>query len=146
MIIWKSQDLAIIWFMNNTCDKMFKNGPSQYCGKQHLKYLKWYGLLITSDLLKAIFHKFYLVGSWMLYFIYKGNAVSVRSDTGVNMTMTWKVVNAKNHMSWNLQKKTKHTSGIWKKASQKIYAPARFSRYMKINWETHSNYWFLYVI
>ena len=107
--------------------------------------MKWYDI-ITSDLLKAIFHKFYSVGSWMLYFIYKGNAVSVRSDTGVNMTMTWKVVNAKNHMSWNLQKKTKHTSGIWKKTSQKIYAPARFSRYMNINWETHSNYWFLYVI
>ena len=107
--------------------------------------MKWYDI-ITSDLLKAIFHKFYSVGSWMLYFIYKGNAVSVRPDTGVNMTMTWKVVNAKNHMSWNLQKKTKHTSGIWKKASQKIYAPARFSQYMHINWETHSNYWFLYVI
>ena len=107
--------------------------------------MKWYDI-ITSDLLKAIFHKFYSVGSWMLYFIYKGNAVSVRSDTGVNMTMTWKVVNAKNNMSWNLQKKTKHTSGIWKKASQKIYAPARFSQYMHINWETHSNYWFLYVI
>ena len=100
--------------------------------------MKWYDI-ITSDLLKAIFHKFYSVGSWMLYFIYKGNAVSVRSDNGVNMTMTWKVVNAKDHGSWNLQKKAKHTSGIWKKASQKIYAPARFARYMNINGETHSN-------
>ena len=138
-MIWKSQDLAVIWFMNNTCDKVFKNGPSQYRGKQTLKCLNWYGLLITSDLLKAIFHKFYLVDSWMLYFICKGNAVSVRSDTAVSMTMTWKVVNAKNHKSWNLQKKVIHISSIWKKASQKIYAPARFARYININWETHSN-------
>ena len=26
-------------------DKVFKNGPSKICGRQPLKYLKWYGLL-----------------------------------------------------------------------------------------------------
>ena len=26
-------------------DKVFKNGPSQICGRQPLKYMKWYGLL-----------------------------------------------------------------------------------------------------
>ena len=40
------------------CDKIFKNGPSKICGRQPLKNLKWYGL--------PIFHKFYLVHSWIL--------------------------------------------------------------------------------
>ena len=33
--------------------KVFKNGPSKICGRQPLKNLK-----ITSDFLKAVFHKF----------------------------------------------------------------------------------------
>ena len=36
--------------------------------KQALKNLKWYGLLrqtITTNFLKAVFHRFYLVHSWI---------------------------------------------------------------------------------
>ena len=44
--------------------KVFKNGPSKICGRQPLKYLKWYDH-ITSNILKAVFHKFYLVHSWI---------------------------------------------------------------------------------
>ena len=36
-------------------DKVFKNGPSKICGRQPLK-----------SFLKAVFHKFYLVQSWIL--------------------------------------------------------------------------------
>ena len=39
-------------------DKVFKNGPSKICGRQPLKYLKWYGLLeadhTPSNFLKAV--------------------------------------------------------------------------------------------
>ena len=53
----------------NTWDKVFKNGPSKICGRHSLKDLKGNGLLkhisdhISSNFLKAIFHKFYLVHS-----------------------------------------------------------------------------------
>ena len=42
---------------------VLKNGPSKICGRQPLKKLKLYGLFITSNFLKAVFHKFYLVHS-----------------------------------------------------------------------------------
>ena len=46
----------IIW------DKEFKNGASKNCGRQPLKHLKGYGLLIkqtiTSNFLMAVFHNF----------------------------------------------------------------------------------------
>ena len=45
-------------------DRVFKNGSSKICGKQPLKNLKGYGLL------KAVFHNFYLVHSWILCLIY----------------------------------------------------------------------------
>ena len=48
----------IIWV------KVFKNGPNKICGRQPLKNLKWYGLL------KAAFHKFYLVYSWIPWLIF----------------------------------------------------------------------------
>ena len=45
----------------------FNNGPSKTCGRQHLKDMKEYGLLkvdhTRSNVLKAVFHKFYLVYS-----------------------------------------------------------------------------------
>ena len=50
--------------------KVFKNGPSKVCGKQPLKI--WRGMvylkqtLLPSKCLKAVFHKFYLVHSWIL--------------------------------------------------------------------------------
>ena len=45
------------------------------CGRQPLKKLKWYGVMrqtsnITSNFLKVVFHKFYLVHSWILCPIY----------------------------------------------------------------------------
>ena len=51
--------------------KVFKNGLSRTCGRQPLKNLKWYDLpYITSIFLKAAFHKFYLVYSWIPSRIY----------------------------------------------------------------------------
>ena len=44
-------------------DKVFKSGPSKFCERQLLKNLKGYGLF---NFLKAVFHKFYLVHSWIL--------------------------------------------------------------------------------
>ena len=48
-------------------DKVFKMGPSKICGRPPLKNLKEYGLPktghITSNFLKTVFHKFYLVHS-----------------------------------------------------------------------------------
>ena len=45
--------------------------PRRFCGKQPLKSLKSYDLLqaghFASNLLKAVFHKFYLVHSWILF-------------------------------------------------------------------------------
>ena len=50
--------------------KLLKIGPSKICGIQSLKNLKWYGpfyqTIITSNFLKAAFHKFYLIHSWIL--------------------------------------------------------------------------------
>ena len=53
---------------------VFMNGPSKICGRQPLNNLKWYGLLkadhILSKFLKVVFHKFYLVHSWILCAIF----------------------------------------------------------------------------
>ena len=56
--------------------KVFKNGTSKICGRQPLKNLKWKTAFkkleviwsaeadhITSNFLKAVFHKFYFVHS-----------------------------------------------------------------------------------
>ena len=53
-----------------TCVKVFKNGPSKICGRQPLKNLKEYGLPraghTPSNYSKAVFHKVYLVHSWIV--------------------------------------------------------------------------------
>ena len=50
----------IIW------DKVFKNEPSEICGRQPLKNLKWYGLLKQSS---RIFSKLHgLISLWIKYF------------------------------------------------------------------------------
>ena len=58
-------------------DNVFKGGPSKICGRQPLKKLNGYGLLkvdhTPSSFLKAVFHKFYLVHSWILCLIYLEN-------------------------------------------------------------------------
>ena len=54
-------------------DNIFKNGPSKICERKRLKNLKGYGLLkadhISSNFLKAVFHKFYSVHSLILWLI-----------------------------------------------------------------------------
>ena len=64
MVSWGRQHLK---FTQNCCIKMFyfvlfvnKFKPSKVCGRQHLKLND-----ITSNFLKAVFHKFYLVHSWI---------------------------------------------------------------------------------
>ena len=73
---------TVIWFtahflwgvylseFNNNWGKVFKNGPSKICGKPPLKNLMGYGLPkadhTPSNFLRALFHKFYLVHSWIL--------------------------------------------------------------------------------
>ena len=51
-------------------DKVFKNGPSKICRGQPLKNLKEYGLPkadhAPKNCLKSVFHKSYLVHSWIL--------------------------------------------------------------------------------
>ena len=47
--------------------KVFKNGPSKICGRQPLK--NWSDM-VTSNFLKAVFHKFYSVHSWIPWSIY----------------------------------------------------------------------------
>ena len=49
--------MCLIWI------KVFKNGPSKICGRRPLKNLKWYCL--PTNFLKALFHKFYFVHSWI---------------------------------------------------------------------------------
>ena len=58
--LWTITAVEGSWFL---WLKAFKNGLSKICGRQLLKKLKWYGLpkqaIITSNFLKAVFHKFY---------------------------------------------------------------------------------------
>ena len=65
---WKLKCLTVFLY------KVFKNEPSQICGRQSLKNFKGYGLPkadhTPSKLLKAAFHKFCLVHSWILSPIY----------------------------------------------------------------------------
>ena len=50
--------------------QVFKNGSNKICGRQPLKHLKGYGLIladhIPSNLLKAVFLKFYLIHTLIL--------------------------------------------------------------------------------
>ena len=50
--------------------KVFKSGPSKISGRQPIRNLKWYDLLRQTNFLKAVFHKFYLIHSWILCLIY----------------------------------------------------------------------------
>ena len=54
---------AFAKFQENILAKLFKNGPSKIYRRQLWKKLK--ADYITSNLLKAVFHKFYLVHSWI---------------------------------------------------------------------------------
>ena len=75
----------VIW------NKVFKNGPSEICGRQSLKNLKRYGLPkaghIPSIFLKAVFHEFYLVHSWILCPIW----ISQKSWTHDLASLFWKI-------------------------------------------------------
>ena len=53
-------------FAMSIWDKVFKNGPNEICRRQPLKNLMCLVCLadhITSNFLKAVFHKFHLVHS-----------------------------------------------------------------------------------
>ena len=60
----------------NIWDKVFKNGLSKICRRLLFRNLNGYGLLpvfrLNTELyfLKTVFHKFYLVHSWILCSIY----------------------------------------------------------------------------
>ena len=67
-LLWKDfyTDYTVFYPFLSKCDnikwdKVFRNGPSEICGRQPLKNLSH----IPSNLLKAVFHKFYLVHSWI---------------------------------------------------------------------------------
>ena len=49
----------------NTWDKVFKSELSKFCGRQPLKNFKGYGLF-PWNFLKVVFHKTYLVHTWIL--------------------------------------------------------------------------------
>ena len=55
--------LASVW------DEVFKNGLSKICGRQPLINLKSRPYPF-KNILKAVFHKFYLAHSWMLCLLY----------------------------------------------------------------------------
>ena len=71
-VIWSLEEVGenlITWFSSNHMRlnpdkwvKVFKNGPNKICGRQPLKNLK-----CTSNFLKAVFHKFNLIHSWILW-------------------------------------------------------------------------------
>ena len=58
---------SLLFVLFHIWGKVFKNGPSKICGRQPLKHLKGYGMPKAehthSIVLKAVFHKFYLVHS-----------------------------------------------------------------------------------
>ena len=64
VLIRQSSFLLRLCFIFYKWDKVFKNGPNKICRRQSLKSLKF--KLETSNFLKAVFHKFYLVHSWIL--------------------------------------------------------------------------------
>ena len=52
------------WFWTSIWDKVFKNGPSNICGRRSWRDMGCFRVTITSsNFLKAVFHKFYFVYS-----------------------------------------------------------------------------------
>ena len=82
--------------------KVFKNGASKICGRQPLKNLKWHDLL-SSNFLKAVFHKFYLVHSWILCPIYlecfQTQDISKHANTPIESTLILETVALKWHFA-----------------------------------------------
>ena len=73
-------------------DKVFKSEPSKLCGRQPFKSLRGYGPY-SFNFLKAVFHKFYLVHSWILcpiiYYPNLGNIVLVDVELWYCNKVTW---------------------------------------------------------
>ena len=59
-------------FLDHMWDKVFKNWPSKICRRQPLKNLKEYPFRFFKG---YVFHKFYLVHSWILGLMYDKAAV-----------------------------------------------------------------------
>ena len=76
-------------------DKVFKNEPSEICGRQ-----------LSSNFLKAVFHKFHLVHSWILCPIYWKTCLNLLlfGKTGKFVTVSWAlsymIRNPFNYVSW----------------------------------------------
>ena len=45
---WKDFNPEKFWKVSNKWGKVVKNGPSESCGRQPLKKLKWNGLLMQT--------------------------------------------------------------------------------------------------
>ena len=57
--------INLVLFTHSLWVQVFNNGPSKVCGRQPLKI--WRDMVgFPSKFLKAVFHKFYLVHSWIL--------------------------------------------------------------------------------
>ena len=66
-VLLKTVRRAITMLIITIWNKVFKNGPSKFVEADH----------ISSNFLKAVFHKFYLVHSWILCPIYSQSHVSI---------------------------------------------------------------------
>ena len=63
---WETSQAVCLDFCYNKWDKVFESGISKFYGRQPLKNMKEYGLLKPFKFLKAVFHKIYLVHSWII--------------------------------------------------------------------------------
>ena len=94
-----SNFLRIVWV------KVFNNCPSEICWRQPFKNLKWYGLpkqtiIITSIFLKAVFHKFYLVHSWIPWSIFFSKKYTVDYYSEPTSSNSFKNNSTENTCTW----------------------------------------------
>ena len=70
--IWTKDKHPTVWSTNLIYGTKYSRMDQYNLRKTTFKKLKWYGLLrhITSNFVKAVFHNFYLVCSWILCPIY----------------------------------------------------------------------------
>ena len=68
---WTISSARNVFLINCNWGKVLKSRLSKFCGRQPLKKVKGYGLLIRWNFLKAVFHKLYLVHSGILCPSYK---------------------------------------------------------------------------
>ena len=87
---------------NTIWDTVFKGGLSKLCGRQPSKILKGYVLLkqiisLPSNFLIAVFHKIYLVHSWILFLIWlRPFTVAFSANTCSALFGNWSLDREKN--------------------------------------------------